>query len=94
MSPIWKVLAPSASRIDGVRDTQLAIATPHSPKMTKTALRQATTWRRVSTTDPAVMTGDWCGVGHEIPQVLIWPVNHARLGHADRIVSIESFRVL
>ena len=53
ISPIWKVLAPSASRIDGVRDTQLAIPTPDNAKITKTALRQATTCRRVSTTNPA-----------------------------------------
>ena len=46
--PISNVLAPSASRMAGVRATQLAIPTPHSAKIRKTALRHATICGRVS----------------------------------------------
>ena len=52
MRPISNVLAPSASRIAGVRATQLAIPTPHNAKIRKTALRQATICGRVNC-DPA-----------------------------------------
>ena len=46
--PIWKVLAPSASRTAGTRAIQLAMPIPHRPKIAKVALRQATTSRRLS----------------------------------------------
>lgn len=48
MSPISKVLAPSESRMAGVRATPLAIPTPHNAKIPKTALRRATICGRVS----------------------------------------------
>ena len=66
--PIWKVLAPSASRMDGVRATQLAMPTPDSAKITKTALRQATICDRVSTSDPA----GWLDAGAGWDTAFLW----------------------
>ena len=44
--PICSVLAPSESRTAGTRAIQLAMPMPHSPKIAKVALRQASTsWR-------------------------------------------------
>ena len=46
--PIDEVDTWSACFTAGMRDAQLAIESPHSPKMTKSALRQATTCGRES----------------------------------------------